>query len=273
MSRVMYSPLGLCPFAHVPVLFALIFVLSIPSGALSIPLQIKGTYTGQVNGDPIEAIVSGDMDTTGSSLNHFELEFKSIPSSLNPFAVTNSWNSSYHGAGVLPVSNKYGDALNLFDLSGGNYFASRTVSWPSWPGEQIVLTANVSTVGGVMTATDATVNGTYTGPTDLIGVTDYHMLWTQIDPTTIEIVSTATLLREKELTLDAKVTSVYSGLSFQMPTNQQVGTYTFSNESYSNNIMSFDWEGTVAAVPEPGTVVLLSSCLIAFGVARSKRKS
>jgi PEP-CTERM motif-containing protein len=37
--------------------------------------------------------------------------------------------------------------------------------------------------------------------------------------------------------------------------------------------MSFDWEGTVAAVPEPGTVVLLSSCLIAFGVARSKRKS
>ncbi|CAG1010732.1 hypothetical protein ANAEL_04012 [Anaerolineales bacterium] len=249
-----------------------IFSCWIPGGALGIPLQITGTYTGQINGSSIEATVSGNMDTTGRFLNHFELAFtQPIPSNFNPFAVTNSWNSSYHGAAVFPVSNNCGTAVNLFDLSGGNYFASRTVRWDSLPGEQIVLTGDVTTSGGVMTANNATVNGTYSGPTDLIGIIDYEMVWTQINFTTIELISTAKLLSASGLTLDATVTSVYSGILSQMPTRQQLGEHTYSNESWDGNVMKYDWTGTVAVVPEPGTFVLLGSGLVALGVARRKR--
>jgi len=273
MRRAMPSPTDFHPLTSLSRWFLLIFSLGIPGQILAIPLQLEGTYIGQINGAPVEANVSGHLDTTGNTLNHFELSFITIPNNFNPFAATNSWNSSYHGVAALPISNKYGDAVNLFDLSGGNYFAGRTVRWSSLPGEQIVLTANVTTSAGIMTANDATVNGTYTGPTDLIGVVDYQMLWTQIDPTTVEIISTASLLRTNGQILDANVISVYSGLSSQMPTNQQTGTYTFSNQSYRNNIMSFDWKGTVAAAPEPGTIMLLSLGLAAFGVTRSKRTS
>lgn len=249
-----------------------IFDCWLPRVVLAIPLQIAGTYTGQINGSPIEATVSGNMDTTGAVLNHFELTFtQPIPNNFNPFAVTNSWKSSYHGAAVFPVSNNYGTAVNLFDLSGGNYIASRTVRWDSLPGEQIVLTGDVTTSGGVMTANNATVNGTYSGPTDLIGVTDYEMVWTQIDLTTIKVISTAKLLRENGLTLDATVTSVYSGLSSQMPTRQQVGDHSYSNESWDGNVMEFDWRGSVAAVPEPGTLVLFGTGLIGLlGLGQKK---
>lgn len=241
----------------------------IPVSAPCIPLQIAGTYTGQINGSPITATVSGNIDTSGSALNHFELTFdQPLPSTFNPFAVTNSWKSSYHSAAVFPVTNKYGTAVNLFDLSGGNYFASRTARWDSLPGEQIVLTGDVTTSSGVMTANNATVNGTYSGPTDLIGVVDYKTVWTQIDLTTIEVISTAKLLRKNGLTLGTTVTSVYSGLSSQMPTQQQIGGHTYSNESWDGNVMKYDWVGTVAAVPEPGTFVLFGLGLIAFWVTR-----
>lgn len=241
----------------------------IPVSALGMPLQIAGTYTGQINGSSITATVSGNIDTTGSVLNHFELAFaQPLPSNFNPFAVTNSWNSSYHGAAVFPVTNRYGTAVNLFDLSGGNYFASRTVRWDSLPGEQIVLTGDVTTSGGVMTANNATVNGTYSGPTDLIGVIDYETLWRQIDLTTIEVISTAKLLRENGLTLDATITSIYSGLSAQMPTSLQVGGQTYSNESWNGNVMKYDWVGSVAAVPEPGTLALFGLGLFPFLVTR-----
>lgn len=243
----------------------------IPVSAFGIPLQIAGTYTGQINGSDITATVSGNIDTTGSVVNHFELTFaQPLPGNFNPFAVTNSWKSSYHGAAVFPVTNTHGTAVNLFDLSGGNYLAGRTVRWASLPGEQIVLTADVTTSGGVMTANNATVNGTYSGPTDLIGVIDYETVWTQIDPTTIEVISTAKLLRENGLTLDATVTSVYSGLSSQMPT-RQVGGQTYSNEYWDGNVMKYDWVGTVA-IPEPGTFALFGLGLVAFLVTRVRAR-
>lgn len=279
MTRVMYSSLDdhvkkvawleicLHSFARVGALFALILSLSVPTSALAIPLQITGQYTGQVNGVPIIATATGQIDTTGSSLNHFEVAFQSVPSSISPFVAGNSWNSSYQPTAVLPS----GGALNLFDLSGGgDYIASRTVRWSSLPGEQIVFNAVVSTTGGIMTATQV-VNGTYSGPTDLIGVTNYQTLWTQIDPTIIEITSTATLLRANGQSFGAEITSIYSGLSTQMPTNQQAGTHTFSNQSFSNNIMSFDWRGTVAPVPVPAAVWLLGSGLLGLlGVTRQR---
>ena len=129
-----------------------------------------------------------------------------------------------------------------------------------------------------MTA-DTVVNGTYHGPTDLIGVTDYHMVWTQIDPTTIEVTSTAKILRANGEFLDAQITSVYSGLSTQMPTHQQTGSNTYSNQIYSDNVMSFDWQGTIAPIPDTvptvsewGLVLLTLLLLTAGTVVIGRRR-
>ncbi len=62
-------------FTHFGMMFALILAISFPTFALAIPLQITGQYTGQINGEPVSATATGHMDTTGVSLNHFELEF------------------------------------------------------------------------------------------------------------------------------------------------------------------------------------------------------
>ena len=253
-------------FPNIGVLFALMLALSFPINAVAVPLQIAGHYSGQINGSPISATASGQIDTSGASLNHFTLEFQSIPSSINPMLAAMSWNSSYHGSALLPT----GGAVNLFDLSAGNYTASRTVLWPSLPGDQLVLTANVSTANGTMTAT-TNVSGTYSGPADLIGVTDYKMLWTQISPTSIEVISTATILQANGESFGAQITSVFSGLFSQMPTNQQAGTYTFSNELFNNNTLSFDWQGTIAPVPVPAAFFLFGGGLVGvLGLALRK---
>ena len=248
-------------------LLTLVIVLSIPSSALADPVQIVASYSGQINGVAVNATATGQMDTSGTSLNHFEISFASIPSSISPFIAGNCWNSSYHASGALAL----GGAANLFTLSGGNYIAGRTVRWGTLPGDEIVFVATVSTSGGIMTSNQS-VNGTYSGPTDVIGVTDYQMVWAQVDATTIEVISTATLLRSNGESFDAQITSVYSGLSAQMPFSVQVGSYTFSNQSFSNNVMSFDWQGVVEPVPEPGALTLLGLgiCGLVGGTFRSR---
>ena len=256
-------------------LLSVVFVLGFPSSALAVLLEITGQYTGMVNGSPIDATATGHLDTTGNSLNRLEVEFNSIPSSIHPFIAGNSWNSSYHGAAVLPK----GGAVNLFDISGGNYIAGRTVRYEPIAGyesladDELVLIANVSTdlVAGTINATQE-VSGTYSGPIDLIGIKDYQMLWTQIDPTTIEITSVAMIERANGEFLEAHITSVYTGLLDQMPTKLQTGMYRFSNQSFDNNIMSFDWDGMVAPVPEPSSTLSLLALGTLGAASTLKRK-
>ena len=239
-------------------LLSVAFVLGCSSSASAVSLEITGQYTGTINGSPVDATAMGHLDTTGNSLNRVEVKFNSIPSSISPYIAGNSWNSSYHGAAFLPK----GGAVNLFDISGGNYVASRTVrytpiaGYESLASDEIVLIANVSTdlISETINATQ-TVSGKYTGPTDLIGVKDYQMLWEQIDPTTIEMTSVVMIERANGGFLEAHITSVYTGLLAPMPTEFQTGTYRFSNQSFNNSTMSFDWDGIVTPVPEPLTIL------------------
>jgi hypothetical protein len=232
------------------VLSILMFILFFSKLALAIPLQIIGQYNGEINGEPIIATAAGDIDTSGANLNHFELEFKSRPNDFNPFFAGNCWKSSYWPSACLPT----GGAVNLFGLSGGSYFAGRTVRWDSLPDDEFTLTADVSTANGIMYA-NTIVNGTYRGPTDLIGISNYQMVWTQLTPSSIEVKSTATILRANGDSFNANITSVYSGLTAQMPSYQQTGTIIDSYQLFNNNILYDYWQGTI--VPEPVTVLLL----------------
>jgi hypothetical protein len=231
-----------------------------------IPFSFTGQYTGQVNSVPIAASATGQLEVTGNSLNSIQIAFQSIPSSLDPLALGNSWATSYCALAVLPS----GGALNLFDLSGGNFTAGRTSKWPSLPGEQIVVGTQMSTTGSAMTYT-STVNGTYTGPTDLVAVNGYTMLWTQLSPTSIQVTATASLLRANGQSFEVDLSTVYNGLSVQMPFSEQ-GTLTFTNESFVNNVLSFDWQGTLGPVPEPSSFWLVIILLPLIGWRAFRRR-
>lgn len=238
------------------------------SVALAYPIfQLSGVYTGQINDVPIIATATGHTDVTGNTPSHVQVDFTSIPSSISPFALGNSWTTSYSAIGV----HTSGGALNLFDLSLGDFDSARIATWPSLPGDQIEVTTHMSTVGNLMSYT-SDVNGTYNGPTDLVFVTDYHWLWTQLDPTSIEVSTTASLIRADGTFFAVDLRTLYTGLSVQMPTHQQAGTVVFSNMSFSNNVMSYDWEGTLVPVSEPPTFALLSlAAFVGFGFRRKRR--
>lgn len=138
------------------------------------------------------------------------------------------------------------------------------------PGDEIVVNTHEYTTGNNMTYT-AEVNGIYSGPTDLVGVNNYSLIWNQINPTSIEVNCTATLLRSTGESFDVELKTIYTDLAAQMPSQQQ-GTLTFSNLSYSDNTLSFDWQGDVSVVPEPtSAIVLFSGLLFTWGYRRKYR--
>lgn len=231
----------------------------------AVPLQIVGTYSGSFNGEPISAAATGMIDTDGTSTNSFNLVFATRPANLNPVVAGNSWNSSYHASATEPRDG----AQNLFAVSGGDYIASRTVRWTSTagytplPDEVLQFDAVVQTdLGtGIMSAVQ-TVNGTYRGPTDLLGIGSYTLHWEQLADNTIVITSFSEILRQSGDPFGAEIVSTYSGPSVSTLTHRlQHGRYFYSNQSFVDETLSFEWHGFVASVPLPATGLLLSAAL------------
>ncbi len=240
-------------WAHVAVSLSVITALGTPGSAVSAPFSLAGQFTGLVNGVAVNASITGQLDTSGTALNQISYTFQSIPADFHPSAVFLSPFASY-----LAVEPS-GGALNLFGLTGGAYAGTRATSWPALPGEQITRNLAASIATGSVTATGE-INGTYSGPTDFVGVSGYTMLWTQLDPTSIQVVSSYTLARPDGSSFGVEMTTVYSGLSAEMPFPQQ-GSITFTNVSLSNGVFAYEWRGTIAPVPEP-----TSGTLLGFGL-------
>ncbi len=239
------------------------------SYAFGTTMQFSGHYTGEINNVQISADSIGSIDTTGSSTNNIEIMFQSIPRSLHPFVLGLSWNTSRCLLGVEPVTQTTCNALNLYDLSDGSYTAGRLVSWPSLPGDSIQIITQESISGNMLSYTSE-VTGTYSGPTDIIGVADYNFIMTQLDATTIDFFSTTSLLRANGESFEVVMDTIYSGLSQQMPT-QQRGELYFSNLSFSNNVLSFNWDGTVECVPEPSSVILFIAGILTAALTWRRR--
>ena len=98
-------------------------------------------------------------------------------------------------------------------------------------------------------ATTIRLEGSYDGPTDVIGVTDYELVWTSDGKTLFEEGRAKLLLAS-----GGSVQSVWT--SEIVPTQQDLGEFPREGElvrvsvsefEIRDNTMSYQWEGTVEA--------------------------
>lgn len=209
-------------------------------------LKVEGTINGDINGELFTAVTSGFMDTDGDKLNHFELSFlDNVPKGFNPIAAGNCWNSSYHAMAMLPIGEK-NQILNLFSLaSGGRYSSSRKVTFPTLDKlNQLAFSSNVKFGKGKITTTSANVIGSYNGPTDIIGVADYHQLWGNgRDGKSVVIKITANLVRTTGDKIPIEIENTYNNLNRTMFLPQQSARHIYGNQNWNGRVMSFDWVG------------------------------
>lgn len=237
-----------------------------PSSARAIQLQLEGTYGGSINGIPVNAQVVGQIDTDGGLLNHYELHF-SAPLPFDPIVAGLSWKSSYHGMALARDST---NPANLWDLSSGNYIASRSVRYPTLASSNFFdFYSQVNTVNGVAYSNGSSVLGIYAGPTDIQGIIDYSMVWNQVDATTIRVDTTAKLLRANGDFIPMEITQVYSQLSSQMPVPRQYASETIS-ATWDGTNSRIKWTGQISR-EVPGPVPFLG-VIAAFKFSRKLRQ-
>jgi hypothetical protein len=135
---------------------------------------------------------------------------------------------------------------NLYDLTKGNYSVLRTISYPDFPGSEITTNAQVKAAKDSEWNTNITINGTYNGPTDVVSVKDYQLLWTSDGKSILESGS-ATL----ELKSGGAVRQVWKstitperGID-NFPRSGELINVTISQFQINGNKMSYSWEGTV----------------------------
>jgi hypothetical protein len=153
--------------------------------------------------------------------------------------------------------------VNLFDLTRGNYRLQRTISYPDFPESRIVTDAQVTAVSDSEWLTTITISGTYNGPTDIVSVEDYHLIWTahakevlesgtallgraDVEGGSIRQVWSSTITPEKVgVRLDdgekAKLERLKGG---------EVISLSISPLQIEGNRMSYTWEGTVSRLPK-----------------------
>jgi hypothetical protein len=219
-------------------------------------IVVTGTYSGDINGTPLAASVSGGFDTTGVGPNNLTVNFSSIPNdTFTPLALGSSVITLVCWSAAEPIGP---DTLNLFGLSGGNYGISRTFSWPTLSGSTLTATGAASTVGSNLSFI-ANLSGTYNGPTDIVGVTGYTVHWTQGAAGTVDEQATATLLRSNGAALPLAISTVYSGLTNSL-LNPEVGSYTplatYTATGPLSGNFSATWTNTLTSIPEPPSLAL-----------------
>jgi hypothetical protein len=139
--------------------------------------------------------------------------------------------------------------MNLFDLTGGHYRVHRTVTYPDFPKSRIVFETNVRAVKEREWSTSIRIDGTYDGPTDVIAVRDYQIVWTTDGKKLFEEGS-AKLLLASGGTVQSRWTSEIAPTQpnfGKFPRDGELVRVAYSNFEIRDKTMSYVWEGTVEA--------------------------
>ncbi len=139
--------------------------------------------------------------------------------------------------------------MNLYDLTRGNYHVRRTLSYPEYPTSQVVFDTEVTAVSGKEWSTTIAISGTYDGPTDVVAVKDYQVVWTTDGKTLFEKGS-ATLERASGGSVRSEWSSSIVPKEVRLdkfPRGGETLNVTFSPLRVDGNKMSYEWRGTVRA--------------------------
>lgn len=135
----------------------------------------------------------------------------------------------------------------MYDLTKGNYRLQRTISYPDFPDSRIETTAQVRAVRDSEWETKITINGNYTGPTDVVSAKDYQVSWTADGKNIVESGS-VTL----QLSSGRSVRQVWSSTITpereieKFPQHGELINITVSPFKLDGNKMSYSWDGTVS---------------------------
>jgi hypothetical protein len=121
------------------------------------------------------------------------------------------------------------------------------VTYPEFPKSQLVYDADVKAVSATEWSTTLSVNGTYDGPTDVVGVRDYEIQWTS-DGKTLTERGRASLVLASGRTIQSQWSSSIvtgeQGLR-AFPAGGEVVRVDISPLKVDGKTMSYSWEGTV----------------------------
>lgn len=123
----------------------------------------------------------------------------------------------------------------------------RTVTYPEFPNSNIVFDAEVRAVKESEWSTSIRVDGSYDGPTDVVGVTDYELTWHSDGKTLFEegkakliLASGATVQSEWR----SEIVPTQNDLS-KFPREGERVRVSYSDFELEGDTLRYEWEGTV----------------------------
>lgn len=238
------------------------FALAAAAGTAQV-IDFQVNFDGEINGETIDASGSGGFDRNGQGDNFADIGFDALPRDFNPLAVDALLTNVCPNGFIAD-----GDSQNLWDLGNGNYSIDRTFQWIGFPGSTIFSSADVSfdEQNQLMTS-NMTLSGNYNGPTDLVAIESYGLLWlpSSTDGEFFES-GTAVVRRANGERLIVQFATRYYGLEENLLETQfGIGSL---DARFDGQNLTIGWEGQFEVTPAPGTGLIAGMGLLAFGRRR-----
>lgn len=237
-------------------------VLSLAGVAGAQALDFQVDFDGSINGQLIQASGSGSLDRSGQGSNFGEIDFGEMPDNFSPFAVdvmlTNVCPNGFRADG---------SSENLWDLAAGSYSIERTFQWIGYPGSIVTATADVTFDEGLQAISSSMhFSGNYAGPTDLVAIESYSVLWL---PSSAQgeffEAGTAVVRRANNEQLLVQFATRYFGLENDL-SQTQFGVANL-DAAFDGQTLTIGWDGYFE-VPTPAS----ASVLVLGGLMSRRRR-
>lgn len=141
--------------------------------------------------------------------------------------------------------------MNLYDLTKGNYRVVRTVTYPEFPKSKIIFETDVKAAGDSEWATTIHVDGTYNGPSDIVAIKDYQLIWTTDGKNILESGTAKLELASGKFIRQVWSSTITPEQGIQnFPKAGELVNVSVSPFKVDGNKMSYEWEGTVTKQSE-----------------------
>jgi hypothetical protein len=240
---------------------AMLGVMCLTAGIANAQLiPFSASYTGSVNGGALSASGGGFLDIGQQGQSEASIGFDALPMGFDPLSVSLISNL---------CSNAFradGDSRNLWDLGAGSYSVFRTFQWIGLSGSLVTIDSQVVNDDGFVSTTN-TVSGSYSGPTDIVGISNYSVTWLpSTSPGEFFEAGTVVLERATGGQLIMQFASVFSGLGSGLNA-PQTGSGLFDT-SFDGRTLVLEWDGEFEVVPTPSAAAML----VVAGLATSRRR-